>query len=266
MRRKYSLKERQTLILQMLNENGRVSVSELMERFSISEVSIRKDLASLEEKKLLLRVKGGAVNLQQYNDSDEFSLADKRLKHAEEKKRIGKLAASLIHDNDTIIIDSGTTTMEVAKNLGDHKHLTIITNSLSIALYLSQLDKYTVIALGGQIRTTSESTVGLIAESSLNNYYCDILFLGVDSINLDKGMSTPNIEEASLNQKMIKSAKKIVAVFDSSKFEKRSFAFIANIDELDSIVTDEGITKEEKDYLESRGIEVLIAKTEEQEE
>ena len=263
MKRRYSLKERQTLILQMLNENGRVSINDLMEKFSISEVSVRKDLASLEEKKLLLRVKSGAVNLQQYNESDEFSLAKKSLKHAEEKKRIGKLAASLIHDNDTIIIDSGTTTMEVAKSLGDLKHLTSITNSLSIAHYLCQLDKYSVIALGGQIRTTSESTVGLIAENSLNNYYCDILFLGVDSINLEKGMSTPNIEEASLNQKMIKSAEKVVAVFDSSKFEKRSFAFIANIDELDTVVTDEGITEEQKDYLESKGIEVLIARAEE---
>lgn len=246
----------------MLNESGRVSITDLMEKFSISEVSVRKDLASLEEKKLLIRVKGGAANIQQYSDSDEFSLAKKSLKHAEEKRRIGKLAATLINDNDTIIIDSGTTTMEVAKNLGNLKNLTIITNSLSIALYLSQLDKYAVIALGGQIRTSSESTVGLIAENSLNNYYCDILFLGVDSINLEKGMSTPNIEEASLNQKMIKSAKKVVAVFDSSKFERRSFAFIADIDKLDTVVTDEGITKEEKDFLESRGVDVLIAKAE----
>ena len=259
MKRKYSLKERRTLILKTLNESGKIYVTDLMKFFDISEVSVRKDLAELEEKQLLIRVKGGAINIHQNTDIDDLSIANKELKHAKEKMLIGQFAASLIKENETIILDSGTTTMEVAKNIGSFNKLTVITNALNIALYLTHYDRISVIVLGGQMRSLSESTVGMIAETALNNYYCDKLFLGVDSISLEKGMSTPNIEEASLNQTMIACAKEVIAVFDSSKFERRSLAFISGIEKLDAIVTDSGISDEEKEYMETRGIKVYVA-------
>lgn len=258
MKRKYSSKERKSLIIEMLREKNRIMIADLTNKFGVSEVSIRKDLADMEEKKLLLRVKGGAVNIHQY-DMDDISIMYKQQKHVEEKQLIGKLAASLINENETVIIDSGTTTMEIAKNLEQFDNLTIITNALNIAIYLSEFDKFSVIVLGGYMRSVSMSTVGMIAESSLSNFYCDKLFLGVDSFNVEKGLSTPNIEEASLNQAMLEAAKEVIAVFDSSKFERRSLAFISSLDKINTIITDDGISKENKEYIEKKGIKLLIA-------
>lgn len=258
MKRKYSSKERKSLLIEMLREKDRILISDLTKSFDVSEVSIRKDLADLEEKKLLIRVKGGAINIHQSNDADDISILHKQQKNIKEKQLIGKLAASLIKENETIIIDSGTTTMEVAKNLDSFNKLTIITNALNIAEYLAGYDRFSVIVLGGYLRPLSMSTVGMLAESALGNFYCDKLFLGIDSFNLQKGLSTPNIEEASLNQVMIASAKEVIAVFDSSKFEKRSLAFIASLDKINTIITDSHISTDNKKFIENKGIKLYV--------
>ena len=191
----------------MLHTDGRVFVEQLVETFDVSEVSIRKDLAVLEERKLLVRVKGGAIILHQSGDFDDMSISSKQRLHAREKQLIGKYAASMIHDGDRIILDSGTTTMEIAKNLDNFNHLTIITNALDIAITLNNYNRFTVIVLGGTMRSVSHSTVGMYSESALKNIFCDKLFLGVDSISIKDGLSTPSLEEASLNQAMIGAAK-----------------------------------------------------------
>ena len=233
MKRKYSIEERRSKILNMLHTDGRVFVEQLVETFDVSEVSIRKDLAVLEERKLLVRVKGGAIILHQTDDFDDMSISSKQRLHAREKQLIGKYAASMIHDGERIIFDSGTTTMEVAKNLEGFNHLTIITNALDIAITLNNYNRFTVIVLGGTMRAVSHSTVGMISESALKNIFCDKLFLGVDSISIKDGLSTPSLEEASLNQAMIGAAKEVIAVFDSSKFGRRTFAHIASLDKWD---------------------------------
>ena len=248
MKRKYSIEERRSKILNMLHTDGRVFVEQLVETFDVSEVSIRKDLAVLEERKLLVRVKGGAIILHQSGDFDDMSIS------AREKQLIGKYAASMIHDGDRIIFDSGTTTMEVAKNLDSFNHLTIITNALDIAITLNNYNRFTVIVLGGTMRSVSHSTVGMISESALKNIFCDKLFLGVDSISIKDGLSTPSLEEASLNQAMIGAAKEVIAVFDSSKFGRRTFAHIASLDKITTIVTDSHIPPEFRDYIEKSHI------------
>ncbi|MDD4033452.1 MAG: DeoR/GlpR family DNA-binding transcription regulator [Bacteroidales bacterium] len=258
MKRKYTSKERKSLLLEMLRNNNKILITDLVRIFEVSEVSIRKDLEDLEEKKLLLRVKGGAVNIHQLNDMDDLSIDRKQLKNAREKQLIGKYAASLIKENETIILDSGTTTLEIAKNLAKYNNLTIITNGLNIAMALAGYNRFSVIVLGGNMRSVSISTVGMLAESCLRNFYCDKLFLGVDSFNIERGISTPNIEEASLNQAMISAAKEVIAVFDSSKFEKRSFAFIASLDKINTIITDSGISEEIREHIERKGIKLHI--------
>ena len=258
MKRKYSIEERRSKILNMLHTDGRVAVDQLVDAFGVSEVSIRKDLAVLEARKLLVRVKGGAIVLHQPGDFDDMSISRKQQLHTREKQLIGQYAASLIREGDRIIIDSGTTTMEIAKNLDHFNDLTVITNALDIAITLNNYGRFTVIVLGGQMRSVSHSTVGMISEAALKNIFCDKLFLGVDSISIKDGLSTPSLEEASLNQAMIGAAKEVFAVFDSSKFGRRTFAHIASLDRITDIITDSHISPELKDYIEKSHIHLHI--------
>lgn len=260
MKRKYSAEERRSLLLNQLKDNGKILIADLVNQFNVSEVSIRKDLAVLEERKLLLRVKGGAVNMHQSVDYDDMTISQKQGLHTREKQLLGKFAASLISNGETVIIDSGTTTMEIAKNLDGIENLTVITNALDIAITLNRYDRFNVITLGGKMRSVSYSTVGMLAESALKNFYCDKLFLGVDSVSIKDGISTPNLEEASINQAMINSAKEVIAIFDSSKFGRRSFVHIAALEKIDTIITDSGISQDFKDYVEASGIKLYIVK------
>jgi DeoR family transcriptional regulator of aga operon len=259
MKHKYSSKERRNKMLEMLRGQKKIMVTDMAEFFEVSEVSIRNDLQYLEEKQLLLRVKGGAVNVNASSEYDDLSIGKKQQSHAEEKRIIGAVASDFIQDGETIILDSGTTTLEIAKNLDKFTNLTIITNGINVAEELARYDKFSVIVLGGYMRSVSLSTVGMTAESTLKNYYVDKLFLGVDSFNIDKGFTTPNAEEASLNRTMIECAKDVIAVFDSSKLEKRSFAYIAGMDKVHCIITDSGIPAESRERIERAGIELVIA-------
>ena len=242
----------------MLHTKGRVAVDQLVETFGVSEVSIRKDLAVLEERKLLVRVKGGAIILHQSDDFDDMSISRKQQLHAREKQLIGRYAATLINSGETVIIDSGTTTMEIAKNLDSLNSLTVITNALDIAITLNNYNRFTVIVLGGTMRAVSHSTVGMVSEYALKNMFCDKLFLGVDSISIKDGLSTPSLEEASLNQAMIGAAKEVIAVFDSSKFGRRTFAHIASLDKINCIITDSHISPDLKEYIEKSHITLHI--------
>ncbi len=252
-------KERRAKILRKLEETPNVSVSEMSKEFQVSEVTIRKDLNELKRRNLLMRVRGGAIKHPEVDSQHDIEVDRKKLFHYKEKKAIGRLAASLINENETILIDSGSTTLEVAKNLDDFQNLTIITNALNIAIELTKYKRFKVILLGGFVRESSLSTIGSIAESILKVFYCDKLFLGVDSISIEKGLSTTNIEEANINQTMMSISKQTIAVFDSSKFDKRKFAFIAPLDKIDTIVTDEFITKEQRKQIKAMNIQLYTA-------
>ena len=258
-----SAKERRAIIIQDLKEHSRVSINDICEKFDVSEVSVRKDLNILQDRNLLVRVRGGAIHLPETNnENNDVSIKYKKLYNYKEKRSIGKLAASLINEGETILLDSGTTTLEIAKNLHKFKKLTIITNAVNIGLELLNYKRFNVILLGGHLRETSQSTVGPLAESNLKVFYCDKLFLGVDSFNLECGLSTPNLEEANINQSMFSMAKEIIAVFDSSKFNKRSFVFIAPVNKINTVVTDSGISSNVRMQLKSMGVELHIAEPE----
>ncbi len=251
--------ERRALILQSLKEDSKVSIKDICERFDVSEVTVRKDLNMLHERSLLVRTRGGAIRLPGSDNGNDMSITYKRLYNYKEKQAIGRLAASLINDGETILLDSGTTTLEIARNLQQFQKLTIITNALNIAAELLNYKRFNVIMLGGYLRETSQSVVGPIAESNLKIFYCDKFFLGVDSFNIENGLSTPNIEEANLNQVMFSMAKEAIAVLDSSKFNKRSFVFIAPVNKINTVITDSGVPLNVKRQLKSMNIEVLVA-------
>ncbi len=246
--------DRRAKIIEYLESKGQVNVVDLSKEFNVSEVTIRNDLAQLEDKGLLIRSRGGAIRSQRVGI--DYKLYEKSKKYLKEKQAIGKKTAELIKDNDTIIIDSGTTTMEVAKNLSAFKNLTVITNALNIASLLVNYDNVKVIMLGGILRKNSLSLIGPIAESSIKNYYCDKLIIGVDGIDFEHGISTPNSEEAQLNKLMIEISKEVIVVTDSSKFSRRSFAHIAPISKIDTVVTDSNIPPKEHEALINAGIRV----------
>lgn len=248
---------RRSQILELIHKYGQVKVSDLNKRYNVSVVTIRNDLAQLEEKGLLVRARGGAF--RGHRVALDTTLNVKVKKSQKEKQVIGKIAAALINDGETIVLDSGTTIMEVARNLGSFKELTVITNALNIAIELTQYPQIKLIIPGGFLRDKSLSLVGPIAENSIRNYYCDKFFMGVDGIDAEYGVSTPNSEEAYLNKLMVEISRKIIVVTDSSKFLKRSFAYIAKTSMIDIVITDSNILNDEKRKLENLGVKIIIA-------
>ena len=257
------VKERKAFILQMLAKYDTVSVSDLTKKFQVSEVSIRKDLNEMHKGRLLIRTRGGAMRIPSTNSNFDLPIDTKKYDNAREKSGIGKLAATLIEEGETILLDSGTTTLEIARNLQRFSHLTVITNAINIAQEVQKYERFTIILLGGHLRLSSQSVVGPIAEANIKSFYCDKLFLGVDSFSLEGGVSTPNIDEANLNQTMISMAKKSIAVFDYSKCYRRSFAHICDIKDLDTVVSDRKFPAKMRAELKRRGVEVMIAQLEE---
>jgi DeoR family transcriptional regulator of aga operon len=246
---------RRVNILEILSLEGQVAVSELSKKFSVSEVTIRNDLSHLEKKGLLIKTRGGGLKTQRVGIDQQLN--EKAKINSKEKQTIGKRAAEIINDNDTIIIDSGTTTVEVVKNIGRINNLTVITNALNIASQLIR-DEIKVILLGGVLRNSSLSLIGPIGENSIKNFYCDKCFLGVDGIDSQSGIYTPNLEEAHLNRLMIEASKEVIIVTDSSKFKRKSFAHIAPITNVSIIITDSKIPEDELKNLHNMGIKVIL--------
>jgi DeoR family transcriptional regulator of aga operon len=252
-----NITERHQSILQQLQEKARVDIQELSELLQVSGVTIRKDLKLLEERNLLFRTKGGASIDNPY--ASEKPINEKEFINVEQKKKIARAALQLTTQTDSIIIGSGTTVYELSRYLSPSKHLIVITPALKVALELYNKPNVEVLQLGGLIHRSSASAAGSFAELILEHISCDILFLGADGIDLDFGISITNINEASLNQKMINIAQKVVIMADSSKFGKRGLGRICSLDLIQYIITDGGVDDETVKLVEERGIKVIIA-------
>ncbi len=251
--------DRRMKIMQKLSVHDQVFVKELSSEFGVSEVTIRNDLEQLEGKKLLIRARGGAMSATPVVSFDQH-LGEKHKLNMSEKVRIGKQAARLIKDSDTVIIDSGTTTLEIVRNIETTlQNVTIVSNALNIANQLVTNPNINLIIPGGILRKNSLSLIGPLAEKSFRNFFVDKVFLGVDGFDTLHGISTPNIEEAYLNQIMIEVAREVIVVADSSKFLRKSLAFICKLERIDTVITDAGILEEDKKRLIDAGIKVIIA-------
>ncbi|AOY76569.1 DeoR/GlpR family DNA-binding transcription regulator [Clostridium formicaceticum] len=246
--------ERKVKILEIVNSNYRIEVSDLTEELQVSESTIRRDLQDLEQAGLLKRTHGGAVKLE--TTSFEPTMDEKELVNIEEKMEIGKKAAAFIQDNDTIILDAGTTTLQIAKNI-QAKNVTVLTNSILIALALSKNKDVDVVVTGGHIRKEILSIVGPITDRIIGQFSVDKAFIGANGITIKEGCTTPNIEEAHTKNRMIQSAKEVYVVADHSKFGKVSFARIAAIDEIDGIITSKGIERSIIEQYKSKNIRLI---------
>lgn len=248
--------ERRTRILELIEKNGQVAVTELSRRFKTSEVTIRNDLKDLHQRGLLQRAHGGAVKVATVQGDP--SLQIKAELHADEKRRIGAAAAELINDGESIILDSGTTTQQIARHIKHKKDLKVITNGLNVAMELFGVQDIQLILLGGMVRQNSLSAVGHFAEAMLKELSADKLFLAVDACDLEFGLSTPNLEESQVNQAMVGIAKEKFLVADSSKFGKRSLSRIVPLEAMDSVITDRGLPENAKAELRARGVRLIL--------
>lgn len=250
------IEERRQHILTLIQQQGRVLVDELSNDLDLSKITIRKDLDYLQSKELLVRTHGGALPIQAGALSDP-TIQEKEELHHEEKVKIARAAAAMVSEGQCIILDSGTTTTEIARSLTSFRHLTVITNALNIAADLAR-SNFEIILIGGTLRKNSLSVVGPLAEDVLKEMHADIVFLGVDGFDTKIGLTTPNLLEARVNRAMVEAAEQVVAVCDSSKFNRKSLSLIVGTSAIDLVITDSGLPPEEVKAIRDAGIEVTI--------
>ncbi|MFP4555225.1 MAG: DeoR/GlpR family DNA-binding transcription regulator [Bacteroidales bacterium] len=250
-----SIAKRHQFILTKLKDQGFVNVNDLSEELNVSLVTIRKDLKILESRNLLHRSHGSASLVNPY--ITDRNIHDKEKINVEQKSRIANHAASLLEANDSIILASGSTILELARSISPEAALTVITASLNVSQILNINLDVEVHQLGGLIRKSSNSAIGPQAEIMMQSYSCNKLFLGVDGVDTELGLTTTNALEASLNQVMIKAAQKVIVLADSSKFGRRGFGKICDLSEVDMIITDDRIPLSMKRMIETHGVEVV---------
>lgn len=252
-----TMAERHAFILEQLSESEVLKVSDLSKKLKVSLVTIRKDLKVLETKNLLYRAHGVIYKSNPY--TQDLNVNEKSRIHAEEKMRIGKTASEMIESNDAILIASGTTVLQFAQNIQvSSGKLTVVTSAMNVALALSGKSNIDVIQLGGVVRPNSTSVVGYYAEEMLKKLSFSKLFLGVDGIDEVYGCSTSNMLEANLNKTMIEAAQKTILLTDSSKFGRKSFGKICDLNKIDQIITDDKISPKMRESIENLGVELVI--------
>jgi len=250
------IEERRRRIRELLHAEGRVTVDSLAVRFGISQVTIRADLAVLESAGALTRTHGGALRVPEADQP----LDVKRLQHRAEKQRIAAAAAELVRDGETIILDSGTTTAEIARRIRtlELESINVITNALNIAALLIDVPSVRLIVPGGILRRESNSLAGPIAETALAALRANRLYLGADAVDPQIGVMTPHLAEAELNAKMIGISQQVVVVADSSKFARRNISLIARVEQLHMLITDRAAPPDAIEQLRERGVEVRL--------
>jgi DeoR family transcriptional regulator, aga operon transcriptional repressor len=253
---------RREKIASMLRSAGSVQVPVLAERFGVSEVTIRNDLKFLDDLGVSIRTYGGAILNEGNNRIVERAIEHKEQLHAREKSAIGKVAAGYVEAGDAIILDSGSTTYQIATRLADKDGVTVITNGLNVMNKLARFEHLELIMLGGTLRRKNMSFFGTHAERSLRDLHVDKLFLGVDGFHMEKGITTHFEAEAQLNRLMRHAASTTIVVTDSSKFGRICLHQIMEVEHISTVITDKGIGDEYRTRLEKSGIRVVVAEDE----
>jgi DeoR/GlpR family transcriptional regulator of sugar metabolism len=249
---------RRRRILDWIQEEGAARVRDLAAAFGVSEATIRQDLERLEAEGTITREHGGA-----FLNSVPAQVGAMVLHHQEnmeQKRRIGALAASLVSDGETIILDAGTTTTEVATRLTDRRNLTVITNALNIAMILGAAPGNAVHMPGGQFKAPTLSLSGDKAAEYFRSIFAGKLFLATAGVAVDAGLTYPSFADLQLKEAMIKAAAQVILVADSSKINRSSFTRLGELSLIHTFVTDDGISDTDAQAFERHGIEVLVAR------
>ncbi len=254
------VEERKIKILEHVEERRKATVAELCDAFHVSSATIRNDLRDLERAGLLIRTHGGAM--VKSKTGLEPDMNQRRVQNLDAKRRIAQAAVSLVEDGDTVVLDTGTTVLELARLLVGKRDVTVVTNDLAIALLLEDAETIRVIFMGGLVRRKFHCTVmyGPFGREMLSGLTVDKAFMGLNGFSLEKGATTPDLSHAETKKAMMAIAAKVVLLFDSEKMNRNSFAQFAPLDSIDAIVT-ESLKDADQKALEDVGIEVIVTGT-----
>ena len=251
--------QRRLQISELVRQHGSVQVAALAHRFGVSMQTVRKDLRYLTERGVMARAYGGAIDSSAVGSPlNEPPYEAKRTSHLDEKRRIGQRAASLVRPGDTIAIDSGTTSMQMAEAL-PNIDVTVVTNDFGVLTALTPKNNIRIVMLGGELRRKNMAFYGGLTVEALDALHVDRLFLGVDGLDLERGITTHYEPEAMLNRKMVEAARLVIAITDSSKFGKICLHRILPMSELNVLVTDTDAPADIREASQQLGFELLLA-------
>lgn len=251
--------ERRREILRILSKNGRITVEEVVRRFSVSAVTARGDLDALSDSGALVRSHGGGI--LPLDAAPEHPLKAREAIHRHEKLRIAEMALQLIRPSQTIILCTGSTSAALANQMRQNcpANLTVITYALNIASILADVPNLSLVMVGGVLRQVSTAFVGPQAEQMMDSLHADHCFLSTVGMDVDAGLTTIDIMESQLNRRMISAAAQVTVIADSSKFRHRSLSVIAPFRSVHRLITDSSAPAEDVEKLRSRGLEVCLA-------
>jgi DeoR/GlpR family transcriptional regulator of sugar metabolism len=254
---KLFLQERREQILALLDQEGRVSVTDLSRRFGLSQATIRTDLEALARQGLLIRTHGGAIGP---NRSDlELSFDVRRRLCSAQKQRIGAAAAAMIEDGEAIALDASTTALALAMQIKGRRELTVLTNGFFVALALLDAPGVTVLMPAGFLRRDSVSLVGAEGHDLIQQFNFQKGFFGAKGLTLEEGLTDVNSAEVAIKRDLVARAKKVVAIVDSSKWGRVGFASFASIDQVNCVITDQDAPADMVAALRAAGANVIIA-------
>lgn len=248
--------ERRQNIVEQISANRSVRVIELSEKFNVTEETIRRDLEKLEQKGILKRTYGGAV-LTQCGD-EERSFTGRSKENVDSKISMGQMASEIVQDGDVVMMDSSTTSLEVAKKLSDHQDLTIVTNSMIILTEMVQYNKINTVCIGGSLVRRALAFNGPIATKNINNYYADKVILSCKSIDMEKGIMETNDLEADVKRAMVATAKTVILVVDHTKFNRFSVSRLYDFSDIDIVITDIKPCEKWLAFFEKNGVECVF--------
>ena len=249
--------ERQKQILSLLSQHGRLSVAEIVSQFSISEATARRDLETLSSQGKALRVHGGVIAVEQA--PPELPILERENEQGDEKARIGRAAAALVGNHETIFLGSGTTVLEIARNLRDHKNLTVITNSLPVLNILAGNKEITVVSLGGMLRESELSFIGHITEQALSEVRVDKVFMGTRGVSLEHGLTNDYLQETLTDRAILRIGREVLIVADHTKVNRVATVLLAPLKSMQTLLTDSNADKKFVQALKKQGITVIAA-------
>ncbi|MBE7549973.1 MAG: DeoR/GlpR transcriptional regulator [Anaerolineales bacterium] len=249
------LEERRQEILRQVDLMGRVSVAELSQQLGVSEVTIRVDLQALAEQNLIVRTHGGAIPA---GNMYELALALRRQRQVQEKSRIGQAGASLVLDGDAIFLDSSSTVLAIVQHLKNHRHLTIITNSLVIAQELQDTPSIRVVMSGGTLQRETASLIGVDGLEFLRKFNIQKGFFGAHGLNLPEGLTDVSADEAEVKRALVGMCRQTIAVLDATKWGRVGLASFARPEQIDTVITDEHAPADLLERVRTAGIEIVV--------
>lgn len=249
--------ERRQAMAELARREGRVDVAGLAERFEVTTETVRRDLTDLEHRGVVRRVHGGAIPVERFRT--ELAVSEKATRMADEKQRIAKQALHYVPQGGTILLDAGTTTLALARQLPTEIDVTVVTNDVSIALELANRPNVNVLLIGGRLRKNVLANVDDWALRTLGDLSVDVAFIATNGVSVARGLSTPDVAEAATKRAMVAAGRRVVLLADHTKISDEHFVRFADLADIDVFVTDVGLSDDETERFRQEGLEVVLA-------